>query len=406
MTVVMTAVFTLLIGTVVDISRLQAARSQIQAAADAALMGGVATAGTVDVQQEAQRLFSANFQPGSMGVVVTPVNVQFTTPDTYTLSVSATVLTLMMKYFDADIITFTATPKVTRGFAYVAQVAEVSLVFANTASMAGGSKMSDLKNAARRFADVMFGSSQALSRVSFNLVPFDAGVNIGAVAAQRTARRNWMQPAWQSAFDTHGIAANRNSDHPPNTLNDISDAAPLAANTAFRTPNPAADAADVASASLAPLVFGMQGKQALYDAINAMQPAGEVRTNVGVLWGWMTLSPNWQGLWDAGLPDLPRSVPSSKTLVLVTDSKNNIYKGGSKSDDDATTLQLCTAMKAQGMAIYTVGFGSPGQVNQNMLRDCATAPTYYFHAPDAASLTTALRAIADRLLYQTIRIEE
>lgn len=406
MAVLMAAVFTILIGAVVDTSRMHSARARLQAAADAGLLGGVATLSTVDIGQEAQRIFEANFQSGSMGVTLTPVNVQMVAPDIYELSVTATVPTMMLEYLSANSVTFTITSRVTRGFTHVGQTAEIVLVLGNASSMASGARMDDLKVASRDLVDAVFGSASALTRVNFNLVPYDVGVNIGAISAQRSTRRNWVQLAWQSAFDTHGIVANRNSDNPPDMLNDVSDATPLASNTAFRTPNPLAHAADAASAALAPLAFGLQGKQAIHDAIALMQPAGATRTNVGVQWGWMTLSPSWQGLWDAGLPDLPRSVLSSKTVVLVTDSLNMLYTGGSTTNDDVTTLQLCNAMKAQGIVIYSIGFGAAADVNETLLQGCATSLTYYFHAPTAAALQTAMRSIGDRMVYNTIRIQE
>ena len=62
-------------------------------------------------------------------------------------------------------------------------------------------------------------------------------------------------------------------------------------------------------------------------------------------------------------------------------------------------------MKAHGIILYTITFGStPNSSTQNLYRNCATEPTYYWHAPDNATLQTVFHSIAEQL--SNLRIAE
>ena len=56
---------------------------------------------------------------------------------------------------------------------------------------------------------------------------------------------------------------------------------------------------------------------------------GGTSSNFGMVWGWRTLSPRWQGLWGGATPaDMPfdRDEPlMDKAVVLMTDGTNQFY---------------------------------------------------------------------------------
>jgi hypothetical protein len=55
-------------------------------------------------------------------------------------------------------------------------------------------------------------------------------------------------------------------------------------------------------------------------------------------------------------------------------------------------------MKARGIIIYTITFGStPNAATQSLYRNCASDPANYFHAPTNAALGPAFRQIGERL---------
>ena len=183
--------------------------------------------------------------------------------------------------------------------------------------------------------------------------------------------------------------------------------------------------------------------------INGLYPwrKGGTMSNVGIAWGWRMLSPKWRGLWDAdlvgGQVKLPMDYNSplmQKVLIIETDGNNNFFKSatttppysdysamlrlnttanGGRSDINTTsnttgiaalnakTTQLCNAIKAQGILIYTVTFGLGNSTEENnarnLFRGCASQTSYYFDVdsgvPGASQvdLTTAFRTIGDSL---------
>jgi hypothetical protein len=159
----------------------------------------------------------------------------------------------------------------------------------------------------------------------------------------------------------------------------------------------------------------------LLSSINAMTAQGDTLINEGMVWGWRMLSPRWQGQWGGtmnanGLPLAYNTPGMIKAIVLVTDGENtidNVAHGaewflendrtGSTNGTtavnnlDSKTLAICTAMKAQGIYIYTIGLGTNGGINTAELQSCATAVNYYFASPTTSQLAGIFGTIGDSL---------
>jgi hypothetical protein len=159
----------------------------------------------------------------------------------------------------------------------------------------------------------------------------------------------------------------------------------------------------------------------LTTAINSMTAQGDTVISQGLAWGWAMLSPRWQGQWGGtmnanSLPLAYNTPGMAKAIVLVTDGENTIdntahgaywFLGSGRSgstnsstsvtDLDNKTLALCTAMKAEGIYIYTIGLGTNGGINTAELQSCATAVNYYFASPTTSQLTTIFSSIGDSL---------
>jgi hypothetical protein len=67
-------------------------------------------------------------------------------------------------------------------------------------------------------------------------------------------------------------------------------------------------------------------------------------------------------------------------------------------------LELCTAMKAEGIVIYTITFQLTSSSTQNLYRSCATSEAMYFNSPSNSDLQQAFVQIADQL--SELRIAE
>jgi len=97
-------------------------------------------------------------------------------------------------------------------------------------------------------------------------------------------------------------------------------------------------------------------------------------------------------------------------VVLLTDGVNfdPYYRNpkGSQSynaEINADTLSACTALKSRTkpVQVYTVAFGDDVTTNpaaNNMLRDCASRPEFYFQADNSAELMAAFNEI-----FETVR---
>ena len=178
-------------------------------------------------------------------------------------------------------------------------------------------------------------------------------------------------------------------------------------------------------------------KNTLVTEVNSLTAAGSTMINTGMAWGYRMLSPNWRGLWggEMNTNNLPLNYNTplmNKVVVLMTDGMNSFssgnftnygflsdnqlgttksmnngyaYNGSAEQALDNRTLAICNTLKANGVIIYTIGFGqddsnnfsSPTSVNGPLLKACASSEAYYFLAPTNAQLQTAFAAIGDSL---------
>ncbi|MEO1020161.1 MAG: Flp pilus assembly protein TadG, partial [Pseudomonadota bacterium] len=170
-------------------------------------------------------------------------------------------------------------------------------------------------------------------------------------------------------------------------------------------------------------------KGEIEDAIDEMLPwhRGGTTGNLGLVWGWRALSPNWRGLWGDGTPaTMPldyNSASSDKVIVMLTDGDNQFYDNPPSGPDgsdvtaygrlgefgfaslhaanveiDERMARACTAMKTQGVILYTITFGSsPDAATQQLYSDCATSAGHYFHSPSNGDLSDIFKAIGRQL---------
>lgn len=170
----------------------------------------------------------------------------------------------------------------------------------------------------------------------------------------------------------------------------------------------------------------------LETAISQLSASGNTLLPTGMVWGWRLLSPNWQNKWGGtmnaeGLPLDYEEELMDKYMVFMTDGRNEM-PGCNNSNPDATyimtaygtlcqgnlgttnqstadatlntkTAQICASMKAAGITIYTIVFGSGSStVAKDLMRDCASvAETHYYYAESAQALADAFDSIGDSL---------
>ena len=177
--------------------------------------------------------------------------------------------------------------------------------------------------------------------------------------------------------------------------------------------NYAASANPCPAAQILPLSSNKTTIKALIDGLAV---TGSTSGQIGLAWGWYSIAPNFSSLW-AGPTVAPYDPAKTlKAVIMMTDGEfNTPYCGGviardagwgsGSSNDhiicDATqgdpfvqAAALCTAMKAQGVVVYTVGFSiTPGGSAAQILSDCATSPKQAFLPASGADLSEAFAAI-------------
>ncbi len=65
-------------------------------------------------------------------------------------------------------------------------------------------------------------------------------------------------------------------------------------------------------------------------------------------------------------------------------------------------MQACANAKAAGVVVYTIGFGS--DVDANLLRSCATQPSYFYAPQNSSDLDPVFQQIAQSI--NNLRLSE
>jgi len=431
------------VGTSVDVARLQLVQSRLSFALDAAGLAAGSTMNTTNLTTEVTKYLNANFPQGYMDST-TPSIATSASEDNMVIDLTATTTlpTTFMNVLGVSTMTVTAKSQVTR----TSSGLELVMALDNTGSMAG-SKLSSLKNAATSLVNILYGSKTTVKDLWIGLVPFSATVNIGTgksawIDQTNFATLNWGPTSWGGCVDARETSGRDTVDDPPTTqkykayYSPSTDNRPYPYNTSTYTSankwitkrSPLTYASGIGAtlgpnAYCPPAMTPMTGnKTTILNGISAMVANGNTHVNLGALWGWNMLSPRWRGQWGGEMDtnNLPLDYGTkhmNKAVILLTDGENTMSQQiftaygylsdgrlGSTTNSSTAVNSLntklttvCTAMKKQGIYVYTIALGSPGTTIQNLLKGCASAPNYYFNSPTSAELTTVFNSIADSL---------
>lgn len=159
-------------------------------------------------------------------------------------------------------------------------------------------------------------------------------------------------------------------------------------------------------------------KTVLNNAIDALDDGGSTAGQIGLAWGWYMISPNFAYLFSGEGQPLAYGTPQSmKVVIFMTDGELNTgYAEGvvaqdsgsgsgsnsDKIDKNATNgssfsqaLALCSAIKASGIQVYTVGFNVGAlPAAEDLVQQCATDPSFVYLPEGGTELSDAFQAIA------------
>jgi Flp pilus assembly protein TadG len=379
----------MMIGCAVDYARASTVRIKLAAATDAATIYAAkrlkdgSSASLATLEADARALFDQNMSSLKKMAVVTEFKLNKTADGLgIKLDSKAEMPTTFARVARIDKVDIAGTATAI----FNQQDIEVGLQLDVTGSMdekiKGTKKIDSLKLASANLLDILMPTGgTGTTKVRVGLAPFAAGVNAGSFASSVTtgaAPGNCVYERRSSFADT--------TDDAPigadslKTLNDLS-----------RGAQPCPTGAKIAALT--------DDKASLKTAIKALSPGGSTAGHLGSSWAWYVLSPNWSSVWPAA--SKPGDYNDGKTLkfaILMTDGIYNTLGGFSGNDaaSQARAKGLCDAMKAKGIAIYSVGFIAAGDppAAADTLKYCASTASSFYKAEDGDQLNTAFANIA------------
>jgi Flp pilus assembly protein TadG len=429
----MAVVLTLSIGAAVDIGRWLHARDQTVSAVDAAVLAGgrylqtnpndnagaIAAAQKFYAQNVTTRLpvlnDSISFAVGGDGMSMTASGTAF-------------IKTPFLQLASIDKLPLLSTATTQFSQAQLAtggnggQNLEVAMMLDITGSMAG-QKIQDLKDAAKDLINIIVWDDQSKYTSKVAIVPFSEDIKLPNSGVRNKARGTNL-PSTKSVTTGSGWSQQTKTYYLSDCVVErsgsekYSDEAPksgqyVMAHYTETASNGKKGVCVVPSGSeVMPLT---SDKSSLLAKVDKLSAAGGTAGHLGTAWAWYALSPNWASIWPfASAPAAYGTADLDKIAILMTDGEYNTqydsngvgvdynaYPSCPDAANDCSTTQaraLCSAMKAKGIVVYTIGFQLGGnQTAVDTLSKCATDPGKAYTADDGDQLKQAFRDIAIKL---------
>ncbi len=438
-----------IVGIATDTARGYMFKAKLQQAVDAAALAGGRGIEDADRDDDIREYFTANIPAGYLGATIpVPDIVVDEEVGLVTVTASASVPTSLMKVLGIDTVTVSARSVVRRAVRGM----ELALIMDNTGSMRGGGKIGTMKSAAHDLIDILYGGNETVDDFWVSLVPYAATVNIGNTNTAWLAGYSpalYAPTAWKGCVEARPAPFDQSDDVPA-----VQAWSPHYWTTTLgvygATGDNDWDGANIDESNGAqndglgpnlgcgPAITPLVAEKTTVDAaITEMEPwhRGGTMANLGLAWGWRTLSPNWRGQWAGTEAQLPLDYDEplmDKVAIILTDGVNQWYdwpgglpgspqsstfpdadytaygrlsegRLGTTSSSGVTTqinnrmLNLCTAMKDQDIIVYTITFQLNNGTTQQLFRDCATTEDHYFNSPTNSELADVFQTIGEEL---------
>lgn len=381
----------LVVGTAVDLSRLNAVQSQTQNAIDAAALTGASLKGKTPEERiaAAQKSFAANTVSGMAGTL-SPVATFEVVGDVIVGNAEVEVPSAFMHFAGIDIMNGTAHAEVNL---LSDKKAEIALVLDYSGSMNdpvdGKTKYKVMRDAAVKLVNDL--SKTDPDNVKFGLVPFSNHVYTtlpGAYVLGGTG-------TWTGCTQDRKYPFN------------LTDSTPTGA-AASKWNQVMLSAADDPSDDNNQVNYGCNGYVAnnlktvdltdkfkdVTNQLKIMKPYAYTHIALGVEFGYHMLSPNAPFTQGAAYDDKE----TKKFMVVLTDGAQTTGGFGSGGrtivEANKNLTALCTNAKANKITIITVAFDLNHAPTVQRLKDCSTDPAKdFFVAKDADALQSAFESI-------------
>ncbi len=460
---------TVLFGLAIDTARVAYVETKLSHAVSAAAIAA-AKYETALANENAQKVFDANFPQGLIGSAsVTPQITISENGDRVLVSANTTLPTTFGKLVGVNTLPVRAIAEAVREYGEL----EIALVFDVSGLTAFREIIPNMKVAAHSFLDVIFASDK-ITGSSVSVTPYGGMVNIGnthtdfvhnVVTADSLFTVNSFPPGepwkgcvgrridpleetedapsvekWPVYFSRSTIFPAIDggawpTDHNGSWDNDwsIDGSGNVVQETIIKDGPGATGRVTIGpNRSCPPALLPLtQDPTVIRDYIdNSIESVfgGGTFSNLGMGWGWRTLSPNFNGLWNA-VAIKPYTTPSNlKILIIMLNDGNRWLDGPFQPTGDPTaygrlednklgttqinftkyeieqrTAVLCDRIKAQGIFVYTVSLMVDDLATRQLYGACASEPTAYYNINGADELEDAYKDIAEDILLRVRR---
>jgi Flp pilus assembly protein TadG len=303
---------------------------------------------------------------------------------------------------------------------------EVGIALDVTGSMSG-TPLAQMKTAAKELVDLIVKDQQTPHYSKVALVPYSNAVNYGTLAGdvRGTLSNGRCDTPGCQQYRFYNASGTRQTYDASTCVTErtgtaaYTDAAPNLATTRLGRHYIGArngDANLCISSSILPL---STNRTALKNSIDAYTAAGSTAGHIGLASAWYMVSPNFGYLWGdaASRPAAYGTRELIKVVILMTDGEFNtahadgvlsndsgfgnndlqINKNATNGSSHNQAVSLCSAIKQQGIILYTVGFNLNSQNARNLMQTCATSTTHAYLPSSGTALRDAFRAIAQEI---------
>jgi Flp pilus assembly protein TadG len=279
---------------------------------------------------------------------------------------------------------------------------EVALVLDLSGSMETA-RMKALGGALTTFDATINASPAAKDKLRIAVIPFAQNVTLPIFAADwvsTAAGRTFAQAQGRTCFATESrLSATSNATPSPRTW-------PIAPNYTTQCMTEQAFPLTQDFAQLRALATAFKNPPAWRADFNNAKGTAYWGTNLYTAAAWASrfLDAGWSGAMPAGAkPESPNK--ANKFAILMTDGDQLEIIGTTRTNADATLIEVCNGMRTQGIQVFTVGF-SVSAASETLLKRCADRDANFIKASSSTELVNAFerisRMIGDsraRLLY-------
>lgn len=435
-------------GTSVDLGRVMLARKQTQEAVDAAVLAGMRKyQDTSDISQAAtaaQLVFDTTIATNGRGtyptnpflvagetVVFAPANNNTKLTGTVAGAMKTPFIGIATKAFSTTLTYFPTLPIKATSSAELSSGQnsgtnlEVSVMIDITGSMgqsdnSGSTKIETVKTAAKSMVDILVWNDQANYTSKVAIVPFSETINLGsataATRARGTVKSGTSTTAGSQNYTVSGTSYPISDKCVTERLgtDKYTDVAPSTSSVGRYYSTYGSSGGTGVCPTATPVKTLSSDKTALKTLIGTLTAGGNTAGQMGTAWAWYMLSPNFNSVFDTPNTAAPYTDLSEvnakgkpklrKIAVLMTDGDYNTqYKNGlvnaSGTNGTSSTQAdaLCTAMKAKGIEVFTIG-SQVSTASKTFLKKCATNEAHFYDATDGNKMQQAFIDIAYKLV--------